>query len=126
MKSRAKGRALADAFLDIYGREIFQSSERNFTPPGSESLGDGTRGAEAAAVTEPSPSSGPEVGKGAKLCSCGEQYDAESWLALRPRGYQGARMSGSVWRALELRDCRRCGSTIAVPIVWTPNAFEEE
>lgn len=61
-----------------------------------------------------------------KVCSCGVSYDGEDWLTLRLVGHVGRCPEGRVWHAVELRDCRKCGSTIGVNVAWSNDALLRE
>jgi hypothetical protein len=52
-----------------------------------------------------------------KTCSCGATYTRDQWRGLRGGGIQRVAEDD----ALELRDCRRCSSTIAIELErWRP------
>jgi hypothetical protein len=48
-----------------------------------------------------------------KTCRCGRAYDTEWWSLLPLVGYVGA-ASGDEKQVLEMRNCRGCGSTLAL------------
>ena len=50
-----------------------------------------------------------------KTCSCGREFDRSSWDIAPLVGYVGA-ASGDDSQVLELRNCRSCGSTMALEI----------
>ncbi len=51
-----------------------------------------------------------------KRCSCGREYCAETFTALRLKGWVGCFWSGGKAMAVELRDCSDCGSTIGIEV----------
>lgn len=50
-----------------------------------------------------------------KTCSCGREFDRSSWDIAPLVGYVGA-SSGDESQVLELRNCKSCGSTMAMDI----------
>ena len=50
-----------------------------------------------------------------KTCSCGREFDRSAWDIAPLVGYVGA-ASGDRSHVAELRNCRSCGSTLALDI----------